>query len=84
MVSATGFKSGMDVEMPPAFEGNDEWESWLQSGTMRTIGEHRYLHLFVLGMVFAAFDAYGIGSNDVANAVCVPSITIVRHYILCA
>jgi len=34
----------------------------------RTLDKHQYVHIFVVGLLFAAFDAYGIGSNDVANA----------------
>ncbi|PVZ97221.1 hypothetical protein BB558_006746 [Smittium angustum] len=29
---------------------------------------HQYTHIFVLGMIFAFGDAYGIGANDVANS----------------
>jgi sodium-dependent phosphate transporter len=38
------------------------------SAEWRTIDSHQYVHIFVVGLLFAAFDAYGIGSNDVANA----------------
>ena len=43
-----------------------------------TLSKHQYVHVFIVGLVFAAFDAYDIGSNDVANAVsiytCRPSL----------
>ncbi|PVU86134.1 hypothetical protein BB559_006002 [Furculomyces boomerangus] len=29
---------------------------------------HQYTHIFVLGMIFAFGDAYGMGANDVANS----------------
>ncbi|KAJ3213703.1 Na+/Pi symporter [Clydaea vesicula] len=29
---------------------------------------HQYTHIFVLGLIFAFFDAFGIGANDVANS----------------
>ena len=38
----------------------------------RTLHKNQYVHIFVVGMLFAAFDAYGIGSNDVVR---VPSST---------
>ena len=34
----------------------------------RNLDNYQYVHIFVVGLLFAAFDAYGIGSNDVANA----------------
>lgn len=34
----------------------------------RDIDKQQYVHIFVIGLLFAAYDAYGIGSNDVANA----------------
>jgi hypothetical protein len=33
----------------------------------RTLDKHQYVHIFVVGILFAAFDAYGIGSNDVVR-----------------
>ena len=33
----------------------------------RTLDKHQYVHIFVVGLIFAAFDAYGIGSNDVVR-----------------
>jgi hypothetical protein len=38
----------------------------------RTLDKNQYVHIFVVGILFAAFDAYGIGSNDVVR---VPSST---------
>mmetsp|Transcript_33231 Transcript_33231/g.46038 ORF Transcript_33231/g.46038 Transcript_33231/m.46038 type:complete len:572 (-) Transcript_33231:124-1839(-) len=35
---------------------------------LRVLDKEQYVHIFVVGLLFAAFDAYGIGSNDVANA----------------
>jgi phosphate/sulfate permease len=35
---------------------------------IRNIDKQQYVHIFVVGLLFAAYDAYGIGSNDVANA----------------
>jgi hypothetical protein len=43
--------------------------SVLGAPSLRVLPAHSNTHLFVLGLLFAAFDAYGIGSNDVANAV---------------
>jgi hypothetical protein len=37
--------------------------------SLRTLAIHSNTHVLVLGLIFAAADAYGIGSNDVANAV---------------
>ena len=37
-------------------------------GVLRTVAPHSYTPLFVLGLAFAAADAFGIGSNDVANS----------------
>lgn len=34
----------------------------------RNLDKHQYVHIFIIGLLFAAYDAYGIGSNDVANA----------------
>ena len=34
----------------------------------RTVAPHQNWHIFVLGLLFAAADAFGIGSNDVANS----------------
>jgi len=35
----------------------------------RIVPKNRYWWLLVLGLFFAAYDAFGIGSNDVANSV---------------
>ena len=35
---------------------------------VRTIGGGENWHIFALGLIFAAADAFGIGSNDVANS----------------
>lgn len=43
--------------------------SLLGAPSLRVMAAHSNTHLLVLGLLFAAFDAYGIGSNDVANAV---------------
>jgi len=44
----------------------------------RTLSKHPYVHIFIVGLVFAAFDTYAIGCNDMANAVssctCRPSL----------
>ena len=34
----------------------------------REVSSHRNLHIFLLGLAAAAADAFGIGSNDVANS----------------
>lgn len=36
-------------------------------GVLRTVAPHSYTPLFAFGLAFAAADAFGIGSNDVAN-----------------
>ena len=35
----------------------------------RIVPKNRYWWILVLGFFFAAYDAFGIGSNDVANSV---------------
>jgi phosphate/sulfate permease len=35
---------------------------------LRVVPPHSFTFLFVFGLIFAAADAFGIGSNDVANA----------------
>jgi len=46
------------------YQGPDD----LFTAEYRTLDKHQYVHIFAVGLLFAAFDAYGIGSNDVANA----------------
>ncbi len=35
---------------------------------LRSIPPHSYTHIFAMALAFAAADAFGIGSNDVANS----------------
>jgi hypothetical protein len=45
---------------------------------LRVMAAHSNTHLLVLGLLFAAFDAYGIGSNDVANAVRTSPLALIQ------
>jgi hypothetical protein len=45
------------------YQGPDD----LFQAEYRTLDKHQYVHIFVVGLLFAAFDAYGIGSNDVVR-----------------
>jgi len=40
----------------------------LLPGLLRDLPPHSFTPVFVLGLLFAAADAFGIGSNDVANS----------------
>eukprot|EP00899_Mesostigma_viride_P014173 jgi/Mesvir1/22757/Mv14156-RA.1 len=36
--------------------------------SIRYVAPHRHWWLMIIGLIFAAYDAYGIGANDVANS----------------
>jgi hypothetical protein len=38
------------------------------AAALRYVAPHSYTHIFAMGLIFAAADAFGIGSNDVANS----------------
>jgi hypothetical protein len=46
------------------------WAAMAESlpGVSRVVAPHSYTFLFIAGLGFAAADAFGIGSNDVANS----------------